>query len=164
MSGQWVEFSDWSVWMNRILYNLGDERAATGVIVDRRHRLRFEPDTKLLVSGEVDLILPSGASKTMTFTRLGNQVAYLRCGMYGGPNGGTPDGDIWQGVDVGDGVVGGETYDTNDPAVRSRICGLDDVQAVFDCDGERAVGIIEPYNTVCYEACRAGVSGYSLLE
>jgi hypothetical protein len=164
MSGQWVEFSDWSVWMNRILYNLGDERPATGVIADRRHRLRFEPDTKLLVSGEVDLILLSGETKTMTFSRLGNQVAYLRCGMYGGPNGGTPDGDIWQGVGAGDGVVSGETYDTNDPAVRSRICGLDDVQAVFECDGEEAVGIIEPYNTVCYEFCRAGTAGYSLLE
>ena len=55
----------------------------------------------------------------MTFERLGNQIAFLRCGMYGGPNGGTPNGDVWQGMKVGDGVVSGETYDANDPAVRA---------------------------------------------
>jgi len=164
MSGQWVEFADWSVWLNRILYNLGDPRPGAGTIVGRTHRLRFEPGTHLLVAGEVDLHLPSGDTKTMHFERLGNQVAYLRCGMYGGPNGGTPDGDVWQGMFVGDGVVSGETYDTNDPEVRARICGLDDVHARFECHGEVAYGIIEPYNTICYEHCRDRVMGFSLLD
>ena len=67
-----------------------------------------------------------------------NQVAFLRCGMYGGPNGGTPEGDIWHGQYVGDDVVSGETYDANDPQVRARICGLDQHQVRYTCDGETA--------------------------
>src|SRR5271166_4338498 len=38
-------------------------------------------------------------------------------------------------MEVGDGVVGGETYDANDPEVRARICGLDQHHARFECDG-----------------------------
>jgi hypothetical protein len=100
----------------------------------------------------------------MTFERLGNQIAFLRCGMYGGPNGGTPDGNIWHGMDVGDGVVTGETYDANDPAVRTRICGLDQHHARFELDGEVAYGLIEPYDTLCYEMASSGLGGFSLLE
>ena len=100
----------------------------------------------------------------MTFERLGNQIAFLRCGMYGGPNGGTPDGDVWHGMDVGDGVVTGETYDANDPRVRARICGLDQHHARFECEGEVTYGIIEPYDTLCYEMASSGLGGFSLLE
>ena len=114
-SGEWVEFEEYGVWGDHILYNLGDPRRGSDTLRGRRHRLRFEPDTHLLLSGEVDLVFADGSEKTMTFERLGNQIAFLRCGMYGGPNGGTPDGDIWHGMDVGDGVVSGETYDVNDP-------------------------------------------------
>lgn len=105
----------------------------------------------------------------MTFERLGNQTAYLRCGMYGGPNGGTPDGDLWHGMSVGDprsreATVSGETYDVNDPEVRSRICGLDQHHARFELDGEVAYGIVEPYDTLCYEMAKAGRLGFSLLH
>jgi hypothetical protein len=163
MSGQWVEFPEWSVWLNRILYNLGDPRPGAGTILARTHRLRFEPDTNLLQAGEVDLLLASGDTKTLSFRRLGQQVAYLRCGMYGGPNGGTPYGDIWQGMYVGEDIVSGETFDTNDPEVRARICGLDDMHAVFECGGETVTGLIEPYDTVCYDWAKAGIGGFSLL-
>ena len=159
MSGQWVEFADWSVWLNRIFYNLGDARPGTGTILARTHRLGFEPGTKLLERGEIDMVLADGHTKTMTFERVGQQVAYLRCGMYGG----TPDGDIWQGVYVGENVVSGETYDTNDPAVRARIAGLDDIHARFECDGEVAYGLIEPYETICYDWCAQRIGGFSLL-
>ena len=156
-SGEWVEFEEYGVWGDHILYNLGDHRRGSDTLRGRRHRLRFEPDTHLLLSGEVDLVFADGEEKTMTFERLGNQIAFLRCGMYGGPNGGTPDGDIWHGMDVGDGVVTGETYDVNDPDVRARICGLDQHHARFECEGEVTYGIIEPYDTLCYEmASRPG--------
>ncbi len=163
-SGEWVEFDEYGVWGDHILYNLGDERRGSGTLRGRRHRLRFEPDTHLLLSGEVDLVFASGEEKTMTFERLGNQIAFLRCGMYGGPNGGTPDGNIWHGMDVGDGVVTGETYDANDPEVRARICGLDQHHARFECDGEVTYGIIEPYDTLCYEMASSGLGGFSLLR
>jgi hypothetical protein len=163
-SGEWVEFADFGIWGDHVLYNLGDRRPGSDTLVGRTHRMRFEPDTRLLVSGEVDLHFESGEVKTMTFERLGNQIAFLRCGMYGGPNGGTPDGDIWHGMYVGDGVVTGETYDANNPEVRSRLCGLDQHHARFELNGEVTFGIIEPYDILCYKISRAGVMGFSLLE
>ncbi len=161
-SGEWVEFSEYGIWGDHVLYNLGDPRRGSETLRGRRHRLRFEEDTHLLLSGEVDLVFVSGEEKTMTFTRMGNQIAFLRCGMYGGPNGGTPDGNIWHGMAVGD-VVSGETFDVNDPQVRARICGLDQHHARFECDGEVTYGMVEPYDTLCYEMARSGVGGFSLL-
>ncbi|HXW35909.1 MAG TPA: hypothetical protein VEJ87_15145 [Acidimicrobiales bacterium] len=163
-SGEWVEFGDIGIWGDHVLYNLGDARRSSSTLRRREHRLRFEEDTHLLRSGEVDLHFESGDVKTMTFERFGNQIAFLRCGMYGGPNGGTPDGDIWHGMYVGDEVVTGETYDVTDPEVRKRICGLDQHHARFEVDGEVSYGIVEPYDTLCYEACKAGVHGFSLLQ
>ena len=162
-SGEWVEFADFGVWGDHILYNLGDPRRGSDTLDRRIHRMRFEPDTHLLVAGEVDLHFSSGEMKTMTFERLGNQIAFLRCGMYGGPNGGTPDGDLWHGMDVGE-QVSGETYDANDPEVRARICGLDQHHCRVECDGEVTYGIVEPYDTLCYEVSKAGVLGFSLIE
>ncbi len=162
-SGEWVEFGEFGVWGDHILYNLGDQRRGSGTLRGRRHRLRFEPETRLLLSGEVDLVFESGEEKTMTFERLGHQIAFLRCGMYGGPNGGTPGDDIWQGMDVGE-RVDGETYDVTDPEVRRRICGLDQHHARFQCDGETTYGIIEPYDTLCYDMASSGLGGFSLLE
>ena len=103
----------------------------------------------------------------MTFERLGNQIAFLRCGMYGGPNGGTPDGDLWHGMAVARGdevVVHAETFDVNEPAVRSRLAGLDQHHCRVECDGEVTYGLVEPYDTLCYEVSKAGVMGFSLLD
>ena len=105
-SGEWVEFGDFGIWGDHVLYNIGDARKRSGTLAKRIHRMRFEPDTHLLHSGEVDLVFADGAVKTMTFERLGNQIAFLRCGMYGGPNGGTPDGDLWHGMPVARGRRG----------------------------------------------------------
>ena len=163
-SGEWVEFAEYGIWGDHVLYNPGDPRRGAGTLRDRRYRLRFEPETRLLVSGEVDYEFDDGRVRTATFERLGHQIAFLRCAMYGGPNGGTPDGDLWQGMEVGDGVVTGETYDVTDPAVRSRICGLDQHHARFTSEGETVFGIVEPYDTLCYELARAGRGGFSLLE
>ena len=166
-SGEWVEFEAFGLWGDHVLYNLGDRRKRSGTLARRVHRMRFEPDTHLLLSGEVDLEFADGTTKTMTFERLGNQIAFLRCGMYGGPNGGTPDGDLWHGMAVAQGdevVVHGETFDVTDPAVRSRLAGLDQHHCRVTCDGETAFGIVEPYDTLCYEVSKAGVMGFSLLD
>ncbi len=90
-SGEWVEFEAFGVWGDHLLYNLGDPKRKSGTLARRVHRLRFEEDTHLLLEGEVDLVFADHSVKTMTFERRGNQIAFLRCGMYGGPNGGTPD-------------------------------------------------------------------------
>jgi hypothetical protein len=163
VSGAFVQFPDWCVWVDHLLRKLGDPRPGSSTVLQRAHRLRFEPKTNLVLGGEIDLELRSGRSRTMTFERLGNQIAFLRCGMYGGPNGGTPDGDIWQGQYVGENVVTGETYDAGDAGVRSRICGLDQHHARFECDGAVAYGLFEVYDTLCYDTAVAGRQGLSVL-
>ncbi len=166
-SGEWVEFADIGIWGDHVLYNIGDARKRSATLARRVHRMRFEPDTHLLVSGEVDLVFADDIIKTMTFERLGNQIAFLRCGMYGGPNGGTPDGDLWHGMAVAHGdevVVHAETFDVTDPAVRSRLAGQDQHHCRITCDGEVTYGLVEPYDTLCYDVAKAGVMGFSLLE
>ena len=166
-SGEWVEFEDFGIWGDHVLYNIGDARKRSGTLAKRVHRMRFEPDTHLLKSGEVDLHFADGSVKTMTFERLGNQIAFLRCGMYGGPNGGTPDGDLWHGMAVAQGdevVVHSETFDVNDPEVRASLAGLDQHHCRVTCDGEVTYGIVEPYDPLCYEVSKAGVMGFSLLD
>jgi hypothetical protein len=167
-SGEWVEFEDFGVWGDHVLYNLGDRaHKRSGTLARRVHRMRFEEDTHLLLSGEVDLVFADDSVKTMTFERLGNQIAFLRCGMYGGPNGGTPDGNLWHGMKVAEGndvVVSGETYDVTDPAVRTRLAGQDQHHCRITCDGEETYGLVEPYDTLCYDVAKAGVMGFSLIN
>jgi hypothetical protein len=166
-SGEWVEFEDFGVWGDHLLYNLGDARKKSGTLTRRVHRMRFEDDTHLLLAGEVDLVFADDSVKTMTFERLGNQIAFLRCGMYGGPNGGTPEDDLWHGMQVAHGdevVVSGDTFDVTDPAVRATLAGQDQHHCRVTCDGEETYGLVEPYDTLCYEVCRAGVMGFSLLD
>jgi hypothetical protein len=166
-SGEWVEFEDFGIWGDHVLYNIGDPRRRSATLAKRIHRMCFEPETNLLQSGEVDLVFADGTVKTMSFERLGHQIAFLRCGMYGGPNGGTPDGDIWHGMKVAEGdevVVHHETFDVTDPAVRIRLAGLDQHHCRVTCDGETTYGIVEPYDTLCYDVSKAGVMGFSMLD
>ena len=166
-SGEWVEFAEFGIWGDHVLFNLGDARKRSASLRERVHRMRFEPDTHLLLSGEVDLVFADGSIKTMTFERLGNQIAFLRCGMYGGPNGGTPDGDLWHGMTVARGnqvVVHAQTFDVTDPAVRALLAGQDQHHCRVECDGEVTWGLIETYDTLCYDVSKAGVMGFSLLD
>jgi hypothetical protein len=166
-SGEWVEFEDFGIWGDHVLYNIGDARRRSATLAGRTHRMRFEPGTNLLQSGEVDLVFADGSVKTMSFERLGHQIAFLRCGMYGGPNGGTPEDDIWHGMKVADGdevVVRCETFDVTDPAVRTRLAGLDQHHCRVTCEGETTYGLVEPYDTLCYDVSKAGVLGFSLLD
>jgi hypothetical protein len=162
--GQWVEFESWSIWGNRVLYNLGDSRPGTGRVVRQERRLTFEPDTHLFAGGVVLNTLETGEVKELRYRRLGNQTAFLRCGMYGGREGGTPSGDIWHGMYVGDDVVSGETYDVNQAEVRRFLAGAADHHCEVVCDGEVTYGMFESHDPLTWELARAGRPGYALLE
>lgn len=163
-AGQWVEFGDWSIWGNRVLYPLGDARAGAGRVVRQERRLRFDPETKLFVGGVVRNTLEGGEVKELRYRRLGSQVAFLRCGMYGGREGGTPDGDLWHGQYVGDGMVSGETYDVTQPEVQLRLAGGANHHCEVTCDGETTYGLFETHDPITYELCRDGAPGFALLD
>ena len=160
-SGEWVEFEDFGIWGDHVLYNLGDPRKRSATLAKRVHRMRFEPDTHLLHSGEVDLDFADGSVKTMTFERLGHQIAFLRCGMYGGPNGGTPDGDLWHGMAVAPGRrnrrARARRSTSTTPTCAAAWPARTSTTAAIECEGEVTYGLVEPYDTLCYEVSKAGV-------
>lgn len=162
--GQWVEFGDWSVWGWRCLYNLGDERPGVARVTKSDYRMRFDPETKHLRGGVVVNTLDNGEVKEIHYDQIGDQVAYLRCGMYPGPEGGTPGENLYHGMYVGDEVVAGQTYDVTDPKVRVDLAGFDDHLCIARCGDETTVGILECLNPILYEMCRDGWPGFSLLE
>ncbi len=164
--GQWVEFSDWSVWGWRCLRNIGDERHPRAEeVAPILSRMRFDPETKHLVGGVVRNRFPDGSVREITYEQIGNRVAYLRCGMYMGPDlTGTPEENWFHGYHPGGGALAGESFDLGDPAVRQRIAGFDDHLMRATCDGEETVGILECSNPVLYEMCRDEVPGFALLD
>ena len=82
---------------------------------------------------------------------------YLGTGLLG-----TPDGNIYQGSDVGDGVTNRADYDISDPKTRIRLGGFDDHLVRATCDGQTSIGMIEVMNPVPYEWARDGVPGFKL--
>ena len=50
------------------------------------------------------------------------------------------------------------------PTSAARICGLDQHHCRFVSEGETTFGIVEPYDTLCYEMARRGTGGFSLLD
>jgi len=153
-------FPSWTLWGDRAFYPFGDERKGHAVVHKPTRRLRFEPETNIFIEGIVDYRLDTGETKQVHYERIGNQTAYLRCGMYGG----TPDKQIHQGGYEGPDLVEGETYDVNDPAVRTRLAGLDEHLCKVTCDVEVASGFYQPIDPVAYEACRDGRPGWAFLE
>ena len=123
-------------------------------------RLRFEEDTRVFLEGEIDYTLGSGEVKHIRFERIGNQTAYMTCGLYGG----SPDKSIWQGDYVGDNVVEGDRFDLSDPANRLHLRGLDEHHCRISCDGEETTGILQPLEPDAYEACLRGDKGWQLLR
>jgi hypothetical protein len=163
--GQWVEFDDWMIWGRRLLRKIGDERPGAGPgIVHTERRLQFDPETLHFIGGVVENHLASGEVKTITYEQIDDKVIYLRNGMYVGPDGtGTPEGNLFHGVEVADGAVGGAVHDLTDPKERVRIAGFDDHLVRATCDGETTVGLVELQNPVPYEYCRNGVPGWTFL-
>lgn len=154
-----VAFPSWKLWGDHTVYPFGDSRPGWSRVGKPTRRLRFEPDTHIFLEGIVDYPLESGETKTVHYERVGNNSAYLRCGMYGG----TPGGGIHQGGHAGPPLTEGESYNLTDPATRSFLAGLDEHLCRATCGDESALGIYQTIDPVAYEACAAGRPGWSFL-
>ncbi len=156
-----VAFNDFTIWGDKVFYPFGDDRAGAGTVDNVVRRFRFE-DTKIFLEAEVDYTLSSGEVKHLHYERIGNQTAYLRCGMYGG----TPDKNIHQGSYAGDELlVEGDVFDVNQPAVRASLMGLDEHLCRITCDGETTTGLMQPIDPNAYNACASPTrEGWSFLE
>ena len=122
--------------------------------------MQFEDDTKIFLAGGIGYTLAGGEVKRVRFERIGNQTAYMTCGLYGG----SPDRCIWQGDHVGEGVVQGDRFDLSDPANRVFLRGLDEHHCRISCDGEKTTGILQPLEPDAFEACVRGDKGWQLLK
>jgi hypothetical protein len=160
IGGNWIQFTDFAIWGDIVLYRRGDARKGHGKVVKAERRMRFEEDTRVFLEAEIDYTLQTGETKTVHFERLGFQTAYMTCGMYGG----TPDKQIYQGSFVGENVVQGDKYDLRDPANRLLLRGLDEHHCRITCDGEVTTGILQPLEPDAYEACVRGDRGWSILS
>ena len=107
-----------------------------------------------------DLYLELGGARSdEDYERIGEQTAYLRCGMYGG----TPDGDIHQGSYDGPAMTEGESYDLTDLRQRIGLRGLDEHLCRVTCDGETVLGVYQTIDPVAFEQCTAGRPGWAFL-
>ncbi|HEY1688865.1 MAG TPA: hypothetical protein VGF95_08370 [Solirubrobacteraceae bacterium] len=154
-----VAFSDWALWGDKAFYYFGDPRPGAGRVGKPNRRLRFEPDTNLFAEGVIEYPLGTGEVKVVRYAKLGQQTAFLRCGMYGG----TPDRDIHQGGYDGPDLVEGETYEIDQPAVRARIAGLDEHLCEVRCGEEHSIGIYQTIDPLAHQHCAAGRSGWAFL-
>lgn len=158
IGGVWFALSDVAIWGQIVLYRYGDPRRRYGKVRKVERRLRFEEDTRVFVEGIIDFTLDSGEVKTVHFERLGNQTAYMTCGLYGG----SPDKTIWQGDAVGERVEG-DIHDLALAENRLGLRGLDEHHCRITCDGEVTTGILQPLEPDAWEACRRGDKGWAFL-
>lgn len=154
-----VAFPGWKLWGDRVFHPYGAAEPGFLRVGKPTRRLRFEPDTHIFVEGIVDYPLSDGSTRSAHYERIGQQTAYLRCGMYGG----TPDLDIHQGGWDGPPAVQGETEDLGNPAVRARLAGLDEHLCRVTCGDEQVLGVYQTIDPLAYERCRAGQPGWGLL-
>ena len=159
IGGNWIAFRDFAIWGNTVLYRFGDARPRMGKVLHAERRLRFESDTRIFTEGEIDYTLSDGSVRQVRFRRLGQQTAYMRCGLYGG----SPDGRIHQGSFAGGEHTEGDRYDLTDAEVRRRLCGLNEHHCEIRCDGEVTTGILQPLEPDAYEACAQGKPGWRFL-
>lgn len=159
---QYAEFGDWAIWSGRIMYNDGDPRPAALDVVKVERQLRFDPDTRALVGGTFINHLADGEVKTIRYEQVGRCVAYLRTGLYAGPDGrGTPGDDYSHGEYPGKLLVTGQSVDVSTPEARLSLQGMTDRLVRASCDGETSVGILETIDPIAYEFCANGVPGFS---
>lgn len=158
--GQWVDLGDVAIFGARVLAPRGAYEPSPVGIAGIERRLRFEPNTRQFLEGTIVNRLVDGRELTLHYRRIGQQVAYLRCGMYGGAQGGTPNGNLWHGMPFPDGDIQHEIYDLSDPAVRRLLMGLDEHLCLVSWNGNETVGILEAYEPETYERCAGDADGF----
>ena len=155
-----VAFSDWTLWGYRLYYPFGDSRKGFATVLKPTRRLRFEPDTQVFAEAIVDYEFGTGEKAQLHYEKIGQQSAYLRCGMYGG----TPGGDIHQGGYDGPDMTEGETLNLLRPDVRIGVRGLNEhLCRVTRDDGNSVLGIYQTIDPVAYEACVSNRRGWDFL-
>jgi hypothetical protein len=155
-----VAFPDWTLWGDRLYYPFGDSRKGFATVLKPTRRLRFEPDTQVFAEAIVDYEFGTGEKAQLHYEKIGQQSAYLRCGMYGG----TPGGDIHQGGYDGPDMTEGETLNLLRPDVRIGIRGLNEhLCRVTRDDGTSVLGIYQTIDPVAYEACVSNRRGWDFL-
>ena len=159
IGGVWITLADFAIWGPVVLYRFGDARKRYGKVLKTERRLRFDPETQIFAEGEIDFTLDNGQVKTVHFERIGQQSAYMTCGLYGG----SPDKTIWQGDYVADFHVEGDIYDLTRPETRIQLRGLTEHHCRITCDGETTTGILQPLEPDAYLACERGEKGWSFL-
>lgn len=155
-----VPFREWTLWGDRVYYPFGSPHNGVTRVGKPTRMLRFDPDTQVFVEGVVDYKLGTGERKQLHYERIGEQTAYLRCGMYGG----TPRGDIHQGAYDGPPMTEGETIDLSMPSARIGLRGLDEHLCRVTCGGESVIGVYQTIDPLAYEACAAGRPGWNFLD
>jgi hypothetical protein len=161
--GNWIRFDDFAVWGRRVLFDFGDPTPGAGRVAKIERRLRFEEDTDIFTEGVLDYTFDDGRQRQVHFERLGHQIAFMRCGMYGGtPEEGIHHGQL-SGADLTTDRVEGDRYDVTDPAVRLRLRGLDEHHCRITCGEQVSTGILQPLEPDAYQACLHDTPGWSLL-
>jgi hypothetical protein len=160
----WVfaDMGDWCLWGDQVMVgqDLRPARVLSVARVDRR--LRFEEDTCIFAGGVIDMTLNDGTVQQLELTKIGQQGAYLRCGLYGGPNGGAPGSGRWHGV-VDDGYLEGGMHDLNDPKIRTDISGLNEHHCAITCDDVTGTGIFQSYDPAAFQRCERKIPGWRFL-
>lgn len=155
-----VAFPDWTLWGDRLYYPFGDLREGCAKVLKPTRRLRFESDTQVFAEAIVDYQFETGETAQLHYQKIGQQTAFLRCGMYGG----TPGADIHQGGYDGPNMTEGETLDLTRPETRIGVRGLDEhLCRVTRDDGTSVLGVYQTIDPTAYEACMSGRRGWDFL-
>ena len=159
---QFINLGTWALWADRVFYPYGHPNTMTKVVnIDRR--MRFDPDSMLLREAVIDNTLSDGTVRRIEYHRREHMTAFLRCGFYGGPNGGAPGSDRWQGQLPAEQPIEGEGVDVSTPAGEMLLSGLNEHLCDAVCDGEQATGLVQTYDPNAYLRCKNGIPGWGLL-
>lgn len=159
---QFINFGDWAVWADRIFYPFGHPELFRQIVRIER-RLRFDEETLFPVEAVIDNTLADGRTKQIHYHFRPHMTGFLRCGFYGGPNGGAPVSDRWHGQLPADQPLEGESVDATTSKGKATLAGLNEHLCDAVCDGKPASGIVQTYDPNAYWRCRNEVPGWSLL-
>lgn len=156
--GIWIDLHDVGLWGRKLLYRLDDPRPGSGSVRDVQRRLRFEPETHLFLEGIIELTFDDGTHRSLHLERLGSQIAFMRCGFYGG----TPEEGLHPGEYNGPPRTEWDRFDISDPKVRLMLRGLDEHHCRVTDGTRTTTGILQPVEPDAFEACREDRPGWAL--